>query len=168
MSIIHDALKKIQDKRTPEPPSSSKIKETPVPPGIATNNTNKTSRFLIPGIGALIAAGILSFILLSPNASHIPKKTSAIDNSMSLETPTPIQTIIPPAQKKAPPATPASGNAFRIEGVMDMGNGKKVILVNGKIYEAGQLLDGKLLEEITLDNIILIDNGMRKTIPIEP
>ncbi len=49
-----------------------------------------------------------------------------------------------------------------------MGDGKKVVLINGDIYEEGQSIEGKTISQITLKEVTIIDNGIKQILPVTP
>ena len=51
---------------------------------------------------------------------------------------------------------------------MDMGSGKKVALISGNIYEEGQTILGRIIAEISVDSITVMDNGKKRILPVNP
>jgi hypothetical protein len=75
----------------------------------------------------------------------------------------PLPVVSSPDVRNAVPEEPGS---LRLEGIMDMG-AKKVALINGDVYEEGQVVDGKIIAEISLNSIAVMDNGTKKVIPLK-
>jgi hypothetical protein len=175
MSIIHDALKKVQQTNNPgSVPPPAPLQEPGQRPD-PKNVSNKTNIILL--ITTICAIVVMIFAALP---QFTPKKT--------VPTPTPAtqitqekQTAAAPAAITAPvSATPAPEmpakktndpkdplSSMQIEGVMDM-EGKKVVLINGNIYEEGQTIHGKIISKIAIDSLTVMEDGKERTFPIKP
>ncbi|MBF0388104.1 MAG: hypothetical protein HQL20_09680 [Candidatus Omnitrophica bacterium] len=186
MSIIHDALKKVQSK-TPSPvvtPPAPANAATSVPGKGPTGNAptdNSWSSLTILMAAVLTVAVVVIFAVIlklaNDTTKHAPRaviptstepaantqKIPAVTDSTGPSTPA---TVPQPAE---PPATKplAKNNSLKIEGVMDMG-GKMVALINGEVYEEGQTVSGNLITMITFDSITIMENGTKKVLPIKP
>lgn len=190
MSIIHDALKKVQQTNntgvsTPPPPYQEPVRPPEQPKLQDTIN--------IPLLVAALCAVIAMIFAILPQIA--PKKTAAPAASAStlekkqpapeaaapaVKTPssdsmskavanavsTPVMPAIKPAaQKIVDPNDPLS--SIQIEGVMDM-NGKKVALISGNVYEEGQTIYGKIISEITFDSLTIIEDGRKRIFSTKP
>ncbi len=135
MSIIHDALKKVQDK-------ISSHNQTPTGP-ISPSSPAPNPKLLLPVAGLiLLSLGTLLF-LYSP-AKQAPYKTVVTEKPAPVvpaPTPTPavVATPIIPT-----PVTPA----IVVQGIMIQDN-RPVVLINNEIYQQG--------DEISTGKIIHID-----------
>lgn len=160
MSIIHDALKKVQD-QTPSP--------APSPSNTAEKNNGPSSQ-QIPVWLILTLIAVIVFIF-SLTITKTPPKTFPTDSVASQSSPKAISSPTTPSPNtiESKPQTTAipSENLLRVEGVMDMGT-KKVALINGNIYETGQTVQGKTITNITLEHIITMDNGVEQTLLVAP
>lgn len=192
MSIIHDALKKVQEKNaklTPPPAQAPSIREQAVSPDADTSLPQTHSRPLtILLLGTLSIVVIIIFAILwsvakgttehaAPASSVQPAETipapqQPVAAEVIPQTPAPAPTslnlatsVLAPAAPQIDPNDPLS--SLRIEGIMDMGD-KKVALISGNIYEEGQTIYGKIIAEITLDSVTIVDNGSKRTFPVNP
>jgi len=174
MSIIHDALKKIQT----QSPGANNLEPAPAaatsnPNEQASDNSTDTTKkpliilmAVVLSITVVIILAIL-YKLASDTTQHAkPAFTlTAIsawnpikfrDKAKSLKTQKP---------ETLPPEQIAAG--LRIEGVMNMG-GKMTTLINGDVYEEGQRVNDKIISEITFDSVTILDNGKKKTLRTKP
>ena len=191
MSIIHDALKKVQEtaqKKTagsvprtipsqPEQEAAIQASAPPAPP------SETVSPLMLGIIGALsIAVVVIFIILLKMPGATIPASPKESDASAAQPAPAiePAQTVTAAAapEKTEPAPTPAVDTtpkpdpndplaALRVEGIIDM-NGKKAALINGNIYEEGQTIFGKIIAGITLDSVTVMDEGKKRLFPVSP
>ena len=196
MSIIHDALKKVQRSNpggTPQPAAS-----TPPQPQ-ATVPVNVTDKINIPLLVAALCAIIaMLFAALPQIASRRP--ATPVETVSSAARPQPAQNLplpvsVPPSShtmakalagavavptvpstvrfpvKEQAPREPADPNDplgnIQIEGVLETG-GKKAVLINGNIYEEGQTIYGRIIMQISFDALTVIDNGSKRVLRIKP
>ncbi len=183
MSIIHDALKKVQSKGPNTAPDAVPPKEDPA--GTITTNpatgrspdTTKVTLSILMATVLTIAVIVIFAVILKlgfETTQHPAIKARAI-------TPVPTQTtaapVPPPSIAQAantalpamplrPPAEPPAPDRTRVEGVMDMG-GKMVALINGNVYEEGQVVDGNIIAAITFESVTIMENGTKKILPIK-
>jgi hypothetical protein len=165
MSIIHDALKKVQEKTAPQPPFSSPLNPITSPntdPTPPRQTSRPTLPWLLLSIIISIPLAISAFFLLWPHLNATTKKTIPA-SALSSPVATPAPVAVPMTA-----TAPDTQSALRIEGVMDMGDGKKVALINGNIYEKGQSIQGKTISRITLEEITVINNGVEQVLPVTP
>jgi hypothetical protein len=194
MSIIHDALKKVQQTNPGGAPTASLNSQEPAQAPEPTKTQDKTSiPLLVAALCAVIAMVFAALPQFTPKKNATPS-AAAVITPVSITTPSqpvseptlsaPIATgpsantvsqavahavAAPPAptptQRVIDPNDPLSN--IQIEGIMDMG-GKKVVLINGNVYEEGQTIHGKIISEISFDSLSVIDEGRKRTFKIKP
>lgn len=192
MSIIHDALKKVQQNSNPAVPPPPASYQEPVPPPEPSGNKDHDKiniPLLVAAVCAVIAmlfAALPQFMPKKPlpplthtaarpqppaveTAPSVPPEPAAPStNTMSkalasaVVTPS-VPVPKPTAPKVIDPNDPIS--SLQIEGIMDMG-GKKVALINGNVYEEGQTIYGRIISEITFDSLTILENGRKRILPI--
>ncbi len=195
MSIIHDALKKVQQTK-PATPSTKSLPPVPAQPPAKQDDKVNIPLFVaaLCAIVAMIFAA-LPYIALKMN----PPPEQPAPAATPIATPTPQKPPPPPPPLPTSKimtnailraitipilSTPAvtipktrpldkttnSDDSFKdiqVEGVLDMG-GKKAVLINGNIYEEGQTIYGKAISEITFNSLTIVDNGKKRTISVTP
>jgi hypothetical protein len=196
MSIIHDALKKVQEKNNAGPVQPPAAYQEPVQP---TEQTKPQDKISIPLLVAVICAIVAMIFAALPQLT--PRKISAplhpgvttqsptvteqktlelkpvanepegpssdtVSQAVANEVSSPVTPAIKPSTQKIVDPNDPL-SGIQIEGVMDM-NGKKAALINGNVYEEGQTIYGKIISEITFDSLTIIDNGRRRIFPIKP
>jgi hypothetical protein len=165
MSIIHDALKKVQNETPPEvetlPPKKNKIK-----PVLA----------LICAI--VIILGSLGFFYKQWHVYFptVKKSAKSPENLVPLarlivNPPKPPPKPLGPSSPTELPAIPntADPDAFvtlNIHGVMSDGP-NNVVLINDQVYQEGDEVDGVKIVKISLDSITVINNGKEETIRVK-
>lgn len=165
MSIIHDALKKVQQTNNPEatPPPATPQGSVQNPETVKPQD--KTSILLF--VAAICAVVAMIFAALPQFTPKKPVRTSAVTVTKQ-PAPEPAATTEPaPAVPAQTTAVTDPLNSARIEGIMDMGD-KKVVLINGNVYEEGQTIHGRTITKITLDAMTVTDNGQERTFSIKP
>ena len=190
MSIIHDALKKVQQTNNaglPTPPTPSQ--ETAPSPETAKAQDKTSLPLLVAVICAVVAmifAALPQFtpkkttapstpVAAAPVSPAVPTKqpvpepaapsTNTISKAVANAVAAPTQPPSAPVQKIVDPNDPLS--SIQIEGVMDMG-GKKAVLINGNVYEEGQTIHGRIISSITFDSLTVMENGQKRIFPIKP
>lgn len=155
MSIINDALKKVQTirehknvpseppggvapERQPLPAASPRAESLPPAPAHQDNTLAQAPRPRSPllPIRLIIVIPILILVLLSYHQF----------SKMSPPTGTP------------PPATTASPSDITLNGIMTMGD-RKVALINDDIYEIGDMINGMTLIGISADSVQVLKDG---------
>jgi hypothetical protein len=159
MSIIHDALKKIQ-KDKPSQSEFSYADETPVMSSQEENSATPKKSINLPLIAVALCAIMALFFAVLPRMAN-KQKISAPATAL----PAPIKTPAAPFQIFTP--APQDQNVIRIEGIMDMGD-KKTALINGNVYEEGQTFNGKMIAKITFEAVTFVDNGKELIVSIKP
>ncbi len=197
MSIIHDALKKVQKTNPAWPTQATGSVQAPLHQSRTGKETDKINiPLLVAAICAVVAMLFAALPHFAPKKDLSPAKAVARELNKPWTAPEPSpSTIKPPSnilikavtgavaipsvpapvrdqsspepkvQKPADPNDPLS--SIQIEGVMDMG-GKKVVLINGNVYEEGQTIYGRIIMQITFDTFSVIENGKKRTFPIKP
>jgi hypothetical protein len=176
MSIIHDALKKIQ--------LNSGIETLPRVAQQTANQKSPTqnkikSIFTLGCVVAIVAASIL--YISQQFQSNIPKVKSLLqkpsDQSIrkeelpapkvkapeNLVPPSPPPTNLPAIADTPKTSTPVTLN---IHGVMSNDTGN-VALINDQIYQEGDTVDGVKIVKISLDSVTVINNGKKEIIPVK-
>ncbi|MEI6438206.1 MAG: hypothetical protein WCO69_05610 [Candidatus Omnitrophota bacterium] len=143
MSIIHDALKKVQSKNPqaspfPEPPPAP-ASSSPSTVDLTPETTNRSLMILMAVVLTVTVVVIFAVIFkLAMDTTQHPKAT----------------------------AQPASAGGIKVEGVMDR-DGKMVALINGDVYEEGQTVEGKVITAITFANVTVMGNNSKLILPIK-
>ncbi len=188
MSIIHDALKKVQqnlDKKTDEDiiviPS-----QNPVTPQPSKSLTGRETPWLMISLALIIIATSVFFIYkqlntLSPSfrtwMHTASKKTEQIIPAVIKASPkaaavTPMaQVIVAPAavktdQPAAAVTTTMPPQTLNVLGVMAQGN-QNLVLIDDKVYQEGDTVDGVTIVKITINEIQVLNNGKAETIPVK-
>ena len=195
MSIIHDALKKVQaaspekspEKTTPPPasaqgPSPKAPEKTSVPLWVAAACALIAMIFaVLPQItpkqpAATPAPATAPAEPVKPEAAA-PQTTTPSTNALAKAVSGAVAVpVVPKAEPPVPPQEQQPQQTIdpmdplsniHIEGVIDMG-GKKAVLINGNVYEEGQTIRGKIISEVTFETLTIMDDGRKRTFPIKP
>jgi type II secretory pathway component PulC len=174
MSIIHEALKKVQQKLAPKADEIEVTDETPQKHPIQNE---------IKSILALVCATLITIAsalyIWQQFQTHAPKGQTFAQRSFdqlihqihpvntkptALAAPKPLAqlTINPPATKNPDSAKPAPVT-LNIHGIMANANGN-LALINDQVYQEGDDLDGAKIVKINLDSITISNNGTEQTI----
>ena len=175
MSIIHDALKKVQNKTPPEveilPPEQNEEKRT-APYFSQKNRALSPIKSVLTLLCAIvIILGSLGFLY---NQGHtyfpkVKKLAKAPENfvplaKLTVKPPNPPVPIKLPAISNTPKTnTPVTLN---IHGVMSNGP-NNVALINDQVYQEGDEVGGAKIEKINLNSITVNINGTEKTILVK-
>ena len=194
MSIIHDALKKVQQTSNAGISTSTPPAQEPAQLSKKNSAPDRTSILLFVAttcaIVAIIFAALPQFAPKKPiiipalvtdantpshreakqppdiNAKNTPSTAGTSSLTVTNDVNAPATPTAPsPTQKIADPNDPLS--SIKIEGVLDMG-GKKAVLINGNVYEEGQTIHDRIISEITFDTLTILDEGRKRTFPIKP
>ena len=173
MSIIHDALKKAQNKlegkqntdASEKMQSAERIEtaSSAVPSRQTMSQPQSASSSPIPlilGLSLLALACLLFFLFpyLKKSKPQTPPQQISVQPQATLPK------TIPTTAVAAPPVTaPAQGTvspagALTLNGIMMTGK-KQVALINNKIYEVGDMVNDKKIIDITMDKVELLDGG---------
>lgn len=196
MSIIHDALKKVQQTNNAGTPAPLAPYQEPVQPPEQPKPQDKISiPLLVAVICAIVAMVFAALPQLTPRKIAAPAAPAAVAQApAALEKKQPDQK--PAAAEPKPPSSDTVSKAVanavaspvipalkppaqkiidpndplssvQIEGVIDM-DGKKAVLISGNVYEEGQTIYNRIITEITFDTLTVIENGQKRTLPIKP
>jgi hypothetical protein len=191
MSIIHDALKKVQQTNPSASPMPPAPPQEPVPAAAPTQAQDKISiPLLVAVICAIVAMLFAALPQLAPRQITVlktPPAAAPVPPAAEGQQPAPEPKPAEPAAPSPQDVSKAVANAvaittapmprvidpndpissIQIEGVMDM-DGKKAVLISGNVYEEGQTIYGRIISEITFDSLTVIENGQKRTLPIKP
>lgn len=183
MSIIHEALKKVQSQRsentsaqnniTPaqkRAPAESSISDTALNARPAIPKNLSTINKLLWSFLLFILLGFTFYNLYEYNVriTEIALTNSAItpvqppadkitDSTHPPETTVPITRIPTPSQ-------PKKGELI-LSGVVEM-DGKNFALINNEFYETGETVEGVKITRITTDSIDILQRNKHRTIKI--
>lgn len=171
MSIIHEALKKVQNSlqdQIPPPPRLGGTEPLTVVPaeGEAKNGAKggwKTLVLVLSAVAVLTTAGYVYRQGASSPAPHpaVPK----------IGSPPPVQVNaapVPQPEAKAeakPEPRPEHADTLNIHGIMSDPNGNVVLIDNG-IYAEGDEVQGVKIVKISLDGIVVLKDGKEETIRV--
>ena len=191
MSIIHDALKKVQQMNN----TGASLPQAPFPqpepaPGPEPRGEKMNIPLLVAAVCAVVAMVFAALPQLTARkaqapapaaapaprqeqpaprpvaeAPRAPSERSMSEGVASAVTPPALSAMKPPVQRIIDPNDPLS--SIQVEGVMDM-EGRKVVLINGNIYEEGQTIYGHIISEITFESLTIIENGRKRIFPSKP
>ena len=170
MSIIHEALKKVQnslqDKISSPPRVGGAEPLTVAPAEGGTKNGPKSGWkviVLVLSVVAVLTAGYVYRQGASSPAPHpvVPK----------IGPPSPIQVNAVPAPvpepktEAKPEPKPEHTDTLNIHGIMSDPNGNVVLIDNG-IYAEGDEVQGVKIIKISLDGIVILKDGKEETIRV--
>lgn len=183
MSIIHEALKKVQSQRTESsvfdsvPAASEKINSPALPLSRAETRSevnHQSAKKPVPGLSILWIT--LAIILAGAAAYYLRESRLLNENTPPLknypETAIPVKT--PEAksensdQGKTGHLSGPSAQAPKeilLSGIVVM-DGKKFALVNNNYYETGESVSGATITRITADSIDIIQDGRASTLKV--
>ncbi|OGX19194.1 MAG: hypothetical protein A3K83_07110 [Omnitrophica WOR_2 bacterium RBG_13_44_8b] len=161
MSIIHDALKKVE----------KNVNEQPGPDKEKAIENRKTRRklyliyALVVAIGALAANLAYSYLTSSQNKSFTRNKKITKANPLARVMPEPKQAL---TEKIGPAVSitrkePSQAQPFVLSGIFFSQN-EGYALVNDKIVKNGDKVDGAVVKKVGLDEVELEQEG--KTIKL--
>jgi hypothetical protein len=160
MSIIHDALKKVQQSG-PAQPAPVAAPDPAVREAVVKKPLN------IPLLGGIMCVLMIVIATLLQPAAKPPAATPvAATPAPAAVVNAPAAVVQPAPQQAVAPADPLS--TIQIEGVMDM-DGKKVVLISGNVYEEGQTIKGGgVITKITFDTLTVTQDGQERSFPVKP
>ncbi len=188
MSIIHDALKKVQksmeQNNTPINPFKLQEDIVEVLPSLNPKKKKNNSTLLWISIitSVLILFGFVLFIfseiksknpkfLFSLNLNSIMRTQT--HSSKTKITPTPTSSPVKEAAQtptantpiaNAPPLSPSP--TLDLQGIM-ASSGQNIALINNSVYEEGAVIDGKKIIKINLNTITIEYNGKQEEITLK-
>lgn len=155
MSIIHEALKKVQSDRSENipvlKPPPGQTKTLPEPSGISI----WLWAFLTTSLGAIGVYNFYQYTLITRQMA-----TTKFYASQAVVTPLAVEK---PAVTPKPPQ--AKKDDLVLFGVVEM-DGKNYALINNEFYEAGEKAAGRTITKITTDSIEILEKGKTKTIKV--
>ncbi|MCB9757284.1 MAG: hypothetical protein H6753_02525 [Candidatus Omnitrophica bacterium] len=182
MSIIHEALKKVQSERsgntnaqnnpatTPkQSPSNSTTYSTILKTPLITNNSWSINKLL----WSLLLFILLSFTLynlysynvritkIAATDSDILSVQSLVNQNTNSNHP---PAITDPAARIPMPPQPKKGELI-LSGVVKM-DGKNFALINNEFYETGETVEGAKITRITTDSVDILQKNKLRTIKI--
>lgn len=188
MSIIHEALKKVQlslqkpaedpvEQLPSNPYTAAPIVQPPQEKAVEEKESKSVPHSgLLAGLLAVMAILIVVVCLVyqpqqyAPQIAHWVSKQTYRLQSLSpfhKDGPQPIAMITPATAKAHGKLQSAitSSAALNVEGIM-ANNGSAVALINGKIYEAGDEIGGTQLVSIDENSITILKDGKTETIQL--
>ncbi len=170
MSIIHEALKKVQnnlqDKTSPPPRLGGAEPLTVAPAAGGTKGETKRGGNIVVLI--LLAAAVLTAGYLywqGRPLPSVPKKDSLPSRQGGINaTPAPVPPPEPKNETKPEPK-PEHADTLNIHGIMSDPNGNVVLIDNG-IYAEGDEVQGVKIVKISLDGIVILKDGKEETIRV--
>ncbi len=183
MSIIHEALKKVQSNRAENSAAENPVRSTPK----VLSSTTQTFSDKIKEKNAVIANKrfskqeifwtILIFSLGAVtfyNLSEYTKRTAEISRtkifvptvtSAMVQSQTAIPSIAVPVSSSTPtPVLPKKGEII-LSGIVEM-DGKNFALINKEFYETGETVEGATITKISSDSIEISQKGKTRVIKI--
>jgi hypothetical protein len=185
MSIIHDALKKVQR-------STNQLEDPTPQPVLASSPPTEVSRPIFAVITTIISIAVVILLVilwgLAKETTHTSTPaalTTAQTMSVQAASSPPVQE---PAFQTASPKVPSPkelGSALvsaipvkavepedplssvRVQAIMQK-EGKTIALINDNVYEEGQTVFGKIIAKVTLDSVTFMDGGRQRTFPVNP
>ncbi len=163
MSIIHDALKKVQNSKSASAGPDSPVSGAP-DPSLATSRSAGIHpgdhppvipRKVLIALMVLTSVVVLAILLILIGLA----KQTTLHPKIVLEEPPVTVSVAVPGQ-----ATSVQ-EPLRLEGIMNMG-AKKVALINGNIYEEGQAVEGMTVIKVTDTNVTVQANGVERVLKI--
>lgn len=169
MSIIHDALKKVQvslGKKTDavsETLIPESIETAPMAPPVVTEPPKQSHMVtVIIIIVALSAGGYLIYQQRDQFAPQLKKLAAKAAPARPI-TSGPLAKISTSSQ--APNQNNHSPEELSVQGIMS-NNGSAVALINGKIYAQGDFIAGIKITAINTDGITLLKDGKEEKIQV--
>jgi hypothetical protein len=166
MSIIHDALKKVQNGKQSSPDGNGPVSGAPDAsqpvPGPASDRPKEPSPAIPkPVLISLMAVVSIVVIALLFILLGLARQTSIHPTIVPETPPLKVSVSVASPTQPAPPL-----EQLKLEGIMNMGE-KKVALINGSIYEEGQTVDGMTVVKVTESNVTVLENGVEKVLKIK-
>ena len=181
MSIIHEALKKVQNSlqdKISSPPRVGGAEPLTVAPA-STEGRSASDGKSGPKSGWKIIVLVLSAVaILTAGYMYRQGASSALPPSVpKIGSPPPVQINAAPAPVPAsapvpepkteakPEPKPEHADTLNIHGIMSDPNGNVVLIDNG-IYAEGDEVQGVKIIKISLDGIVILKDGKEETIRV--
>ncbi len=178
MSIIHDALKKIQ-RVTPEAnqpaanAASGPVQASSLP---ALQENGRPSTIILVSVISVVVAVLFTILwTLAKETRALPVKPVAAEQAKPLAeaakplAPTSTEmgaALVAPAPKPAVDPNDVLAN-IHIQGILDK-SGKAVALINDNVYIEGDTFHGKPITRITIDSVTIMDGEKERVFPVDP
>ena len=196
MSIIHDALKKVQERLNPKTEAKSVVTPTTTPetsgylyetspaletlPGtgqetinqkIAATNKMKTIYTLCGALVIITASVVYLYYQFQSDIPKVQRLASKSFATLTHKEPTPDFKAKAPQELKSMAQVTIATNSptpitLNIHGIMS-NTGGNLVLINDQVYQEGDTVDGAKITKINLDSISIINNGIEKTILVK-
>lgn len=165
MSIIHEALKKVQANLQKQPVSeevtvsaSAPLRDAPDAPV----STKKQSGPFMTVAAVIFLVGALWFSYTQV-LKYFPR-IKTVQLSAFKPQPRPLAKVTATSTNAASPSDPAS-STLNIQGIMQ-NKGATVALINNKIYEAGDEINGIKILTISTEFLTILRDGKEETIEV--
>ena len=185
MSIIHDALKKVQ--HSTNPPAEPKAQ-----PVLASTRPTDVSRPIFIIITTVIAIAVVILLVILWGLAKDTTRTASPARTPATQ-PLPVQAaastpVQEPAPQTAAPKVPSPKelgsslvssvpvktvvpedplSSIRVQAIMQQ-DGQTVALINNIVYKEGQTVFGRIIAKITPDGVTFMDDGRQRTFPVNP
>ena len=188
MSIINDALKKVQANLKNNPSAISPVKPQPyedAPKRTFTSTPSLTvktqtekpvspqpqsselSFFILTVLILIIGVGI--YLSINPPANMF-QKTTPPQTIKEVIVPSPVAVAVPAPtvapQQQATTNLPPQGDQPLVLSGIALGGPQNTALINGRMYKVGDTVQGKTIVNITADNVELTEDGKTITLTI--
>lgn len=166
MSIIHEALKKVQSslqKQTPND-NTNAIVSSMTPESDITPPPKPINWLLI--ISSIVLIGVGGYFIYQQTNKNMPQIRQLISKAHPAKPLGPLAKITATAPALAPTSSnAATADEFNVQGIMS-NNGTTVALINGKIYSIGDSIDGITIADINTNAITLNRDGKEEIIRV--
>ncbi len=184
MSIINDALKKVQNNISPKSPEEPKPENKAPAPKTPSSASPAAPSAQPQPASPVIRDRPISEKPAVPSADD-PTAKSGKAKRPAFRTPAPVIIVVsvcllaiavlltrwtPIDVQPLPQKTTAGLNGapqLSIQGIMTMGD-RKVVLIEEDIYQIGDEIQGMKVKEISLDEVKLLKDGRTVTIKVKP
>ncbi len=169
MSIIHDALKRVQANlqkdRKHTAPTGTETSSQETSTAEQPEQSRKLSPVLVIPLALIVLAGSAWFIYQQALPYFPQLKTMVPKDFKGLKS-----FKLPEKQKDPQPLVKVAlssdnKNTLNVQGVLD-NSGQSVALINGKIYEEGDTVSGVKILKIGVDVIRILRNGREEELKV--
>lgn len=145
MSIIYDALKRVEKSASGTTADRDRLKTNP------PNKPKPILVFILVILSALFAGNITYYLLMHPKRKPTPPPAPVI--AIPAKPPEPLVN-----EEKPVAPLPAPDPTLTLSGVFFQ-HGKGYALINNRILEAGDKIEGATIKEISLEKVALDFEG---------
>ncbi len=174
MSIIHEALKKVQSNRAEKPISDDNSSPIKNPPLLKNNlfvgNSTTSTPPRAKNINSILwgwfifALLFVTFYNLYEYRKQIEEAAKTKFSAQNLSEPQPTKTT-PVLTSTLPTAVQPRKGEIILSGIVQMDD-KDFALINNKFYEAGEVVDDALIKKITSDSVEIIQKEKTRIIKV--